>query len=222
MALTNNYNNHNNHNMHHTSRHPANNTIYPRNDPRDVDSDDDYDDDEDYDSDEDDIYDPEEESDTRFNIVYCDLYKELLHGETNNEHLKKSFLVINRYKKLDQQRAKDIEALMPSTSKRFAAKDLTPAEKAKLLEDVNKATALARDVNAKRRGMSAWDFDDTLALTKSDVLWKAPDGSTGKLNATEFAKRGYFIYSVILDSLIVITFILALLNLDTLLTFIRG
>ena len=39
---------------------------------------------------------------------------------------------------------------------------------------------------------------------------------------TEFAKRGDFIYSVILDSLIVITFILALLNLDTLLTFIRG
>ena len=39
---------------------------------------------------------------------------------------------------------------------------------------------------------------------------------------TEFAKSGYFIYSVILDSLIVITFILALLNLDTLLTFIRG
>jgi len=105
----------------------------------------------------------------------------------NLEHVKKN---ANRYKKLDEQRAKDIETLMPSTSKRFAAKDLTPAEKTKLLEDVNKATALARDVNAKRRGMSAWDFDDTLALTKSDVLWKAPDGSTGKLNATEFAKRG--------------------------------
>jgi hypothetical protein len=104
MALTNNYNNYNNYNIHHTSRHPANNTIYPRNDPRDVDSDDDYGDDDDYDSDEDDIYDPEEESTTRFNIVYCDLYKELLHGETNNEHLKKSFLVINRYKKLDLER----------------------------------------------------------------------------------------------------------------------
>ena len=34
------------------------------------------------------------------------------------------------------------------------------------------------------------DFDDTLATTKSNVLYTLPDGTKGKLNAEEFAKEG--------------------------------
>eukprot|EP00729_Bicosta_minor_P010197 gene10197-25216_t len=37
------------------------------------------------------------------------------------------------------------------------------------------------------RGISVWDFDDTLATTKSNVLYTMPDGTKGKINATEFA-----------------------------------
>jgi hypothetical protein len=40
------------------------------------------------------------------------------------------------------------------------------------------------------KGISILDFDDTLATTKSNVLFTAPDGSKGKLNAEEFALRG--------------------------------
>ena len=35
-----------------------------------------------------------------------------------------------------------------------------------------------------------FDFDDTLATTESDVLFTAPDGTEGKLNAEEFATQG--------------------------------
>lgn len=42
----------------------------------------------------------------------------------------------------------------------------------------------------KSKGISVWDFDDTLATTKSNVLYTMPDGTTGKLNAEEFAKIG--------------------------------
>jgi hypothetical protein len=37
------------------------------------------------------------------------------------------------------------------------------------------------------KGMSVFDFDDTLAQSNSKVLVTAPDGSTKKINATEFA-----------------------------------
>ena len=53
----------------------------------------------------------------------------------------------------------------------------------------DKAFENAKNPNKKRKGISVFDFDDTLARTKSNVLYTMPDGKTGKLNATEFAKR---------------------------------
>ena len=41
---------------------------------------------------------------------------------------------------------------------------------------------------AKNKGASILDFDDTLATTKSSVLFTAPDGTKGKLNAEEYAR----------------------------------
>ena len=40
------------------------------------------------------------------------------------------------------------------------------------------------------KGISVFDFDDTVGLTKSNVLYTMPDGTKGKLNAEEFAKDG--------------------------------
>jgi hypothetical protein len=75
-------------------------------------------------------------------------------------------------------------------NQRLASKGLEASELLNKLEIIKKAMANGRRRNAKRKGMSTWDFDDTLARTKSDVLFTGPDGSTGRLNATEFAKRG--------------------------------
>jgi hypothetical protein len=41
-----------------------------------------------------------------------------------------------------------------------------------------------------QKGISVFDFDDTLGITKGNVLYTMPDGSGGKLNAEEFAKDG--------------------------------
>jgi hypothetical protein len=65
------------------------------------------------------------------------------------------------------------------------------------MEDVlNKAASLdealrnARNPKAPVKKIRVFDFDDTLARTKSNVLYTMPDGTTGKLTAEEFAQRG--------------------------------
>ena len=42
----------------------------------------------------------------------------------------------------------------------------------------------------KVKGISIWDFDDTLARSSSKVLFTAPDGSSGSLTAEQFAQVG--------------------------------
>ena len=55
---------------------------------------------------------------------------------------------------------------------------------------IDKALNIARDINAPVKKIRVFDFDDTLATTKSDVLFTALDGTEGKLNAEEFATKG--------------------------------
>ena len=55
---------------------------------------------------------------------------------------------------------------------------------------IDEALKIARDINASVKKIRVFDFDDTLATTKSDVLFTAPDGTEGKLNAEEFATKG--------------------------------
>ncbi len=54
---------------------------------------------------------------------------------------------------------------------------------------LNKAKAMSNRPDAPIKGISVWDFDDTLATTKSNVLYTLPDGTKGKINATEFALK---------------------------------
>ena len=59
-----------------------------------------------------------------------------------------------------------------------------------LMDQADQAVDNARNVNAPNKGISVWDFDDTLATTKSNVLYIMPDGTEGVLNAEQFARRG--------------------------------
>ncbi len=65
-------------------------------------------------------------------------------------------------------------------------------KESKRAEDVRLATNLAMDrkSDAKRKGISVLDFDDTLARTASQVLYTLPNGKKGKLTAEQFAKDG--------------------------------
>ena len=52
---------------------------------------------------------------------------------------------------------------------------------------LNKAITFSRSTNNETKGITVLDFDDTLATTKSLVKFTRPDGTTGTLNAEEYA-----------------------------------
>ena len=52
---------------------------------------------------------------------------------------------------------------------------------------VDKAIQLSRSSNNPTKGITVLDFDDTLATTKSLVKFTRPDGTTGTLNAEQYA-----------------------------------
>jgi len=58
-----------------------------------------------------------------------------------------------------------------------------------ILAKIDKAVALSKTANRPKKGISVFDFDDTLAQTKSMILVTMPDGKTSKINATEFAAK---------------------------------
>ena len=63
-------------------------------------------------------------------------------------------------------------------------------KESKRVENAIKAVSLANNLKTPVKGISVWDFDDTLAQTKSNVLYTMPNGTKGKLTAEEFAKTG--------------------------------
>lgn len=58
------------------------------------------------------------------------------------------------------------------------------------LNNYDKALRNARNAKAPIKGISVFDFDDTLATTRSMVGVTMPDGTETKIDATEFAKTG--------------------------------
>jgi len=69
-------------------------------------------------------------------------------------------------------------------------KSATNEESIEQLITIDKAITIANSLDVPNKGISVWDFDDTLAKSKSNVLYTMPDGSDGKLNAEQFAKEG--------------------------------
>ena len=72
----------------------------------------------------------------------------------------------------------------------LGSKDLmvSQAEILQRLKNRDKAIKLG-NLPKKPKKARVFDFDDTLAKSKSKVLYTMPDGKKGTLNATEFAKR---------------------------------
>ena len=57
------------------------------------------------------------------------------------------------------------------------------------LAKYDKAASIARDFNSPEKGISVFDFDDTLAKTNSKIIVTMPNGKRSKINATEFAAK---------------------------------
>jgi hypothetical protein len=61
-----------------------------------------------------------------------------------------------------------------------------------IIEKINilrKAKVVGSNTNAPKKKARVFDFDDTLAKTNSNVLYTLPDGTTGSLDATQFAEQ---------------------------------
>jgi hypothetical protein len=88
---------------------------------------------------------------------------------------------LTSYEALDAEQKLQVMAKVPGS----------PVEQTiAVMDTIDTAIANARKASAKPKGISVWDFDDTLATTKSNVLYTMPDGTEGVLNAEEFAKQG--------------------------------
>jgi predicted kinase/predicted DNA-binding protein len=69
------------------------------------------------------------------------------------------------------------KALLSTVIGKKAAKMLRSQDIQKTIKDVDKALELGRKLKKKKRGASVWDFDDTIARTKSGVLAQIPNPS---------------------------------------------
>jgi len=82
----------------------------------------------------------------------------------------------------DQARNKTVEIAADIVSKKQNATQIKQT-----LINSQDVRVDAQKVDKKQKGLSAFDFDDTLALTKEKVKYTMPDGTTGELTAGEFA-----------------------------------
>ena len=62
-------------------------------------------------------------------------------------------------------------------------------EKIQARKTMAKAVQMSRSTQKESKGITVLDFDDTLAQTKSNVLYTMPDGTKGKIDATQFAAQ---------------------------------
>jgi len=88
---------------------------------------------------------------------------------------------LTAYEALDPDQQFEVMAQVPGS----------PVQEAIAVMSISdQAIRFSRNANAPSKGISVWDFDDTLATTKSNVLYTMPDGTEGTLTAEQFAKRG--------------------------------
>ncbi len=67
--------------------------------------------------------------------------------------------------------------------------DASISKQVEIMSNMDKTMKLARNINTPEKGISVFDFDDTLARTSSKIIVTMPNGKVMKINATEFAKR---------------------------------
>jgi len=69
----------------------------------------------------------------------------------------------------------------------FLKENMTTEEQVKMLDVYDKAMEVSRDPNASEKGISVFDFDQTLANTTENVIVNMLDGTSKEITAAEFA-----------------------------------
>jgi hypothetical protein len=95
---------------------------------------------------------------------------------------------VDKKGKYSRSKANDLDSdLVPDSIK--YSKPVTTQTLINALAKTDKALELARKLDQPVRKIRVFDFDDTLARTKSNVLYTMPDGTSGKIDAATFAKE---------------------------------
>ena len=111
---------------------------------------------------------------------------DVIRGETTLAEAKNR---INVYvNSLAKTKAKQSKAL----TKQYAPKlldNITTEQKIETLNNYDKTLNFSRSLNTKPKGISVFDFDDTLAKTKEKVIVNKADGTTIEISAAKFAEQ---------------------------------
>ena len=97
----------------------------------------------------------------------------------------------NRIKVFTKSLAKPKANQSKALTKQYTPKlseNATTEEKIKTLSNYDTTSKLSRALNTPKKGISVFDFDDTLAKTKEEVIVNKLDGTTISISAAEFAK----------------------------------
>jgi len=129
------------------------------------------------------------------NYLYATKLGLIVDGKTGKTYQELIEIEMNASKTVDQvnQIRKNLIKNLPKGV--FNSKTLTNGEIMKKLGEIDMAFGLARKRNKVRKGISVFDFDDTLAKSNSHVLYTLPNGKKGRINATEFALKSELLES---------------------------
>jgi len=115
------------------------------------------------------------------------LFKNKLKG-LNNDARYKGVNIKNKKPFKNQVQEVNIKDLSNSVIK--FSQNMSNSEILSLAATMDAVLDLAKNPNTSVKKIRVFDFDDTLAQTKSNVNYVMPDGTKGKLTAEEFAKKG--------------------------------
>ena len=114
-------------------------------------------------------------------------YTSEVKNEKNPSQVKLAILSEKGVAQVQEQARKTNEALLDSLG--IETDGLTTDEIVDKINTLRKAKVAAANKKAPTKKARVFDFDDTLAKTKSNVLYTLPDGTSGSLDATQFAEQ---------------------------------
>ena len=114
-------------------------------------------------------------------------YTSEVKNEKNPSQIKLAILSEKGVAQVQEQARKTNEALLNSLG--VETEGLTTEEIVDKINTLRKAKVAAANKKAPTKKARVFDFDDTLAKTKSNVLYTLPDGTSGSLDATQFAEQ---------------------------------
>jgi len=115
------------------------------------------------------------------------LLKDFFSGDITLENAKKQGLAYDKLAPGMIKASKGNSILIPKAIE--YNRDITVPMSIDALAKTDKALELARKLDQPVKKIRVFDFDDTLAKSKSMVIVNMPNGSTNQINATQFAQQ---------------------------------